>query len=82
MGCSSFVLKDSMDFHSMGLFRYCHYIDGYVGKTSLRCGAVSLSHCMCHIFLYMSRGPLVVRWFLCTVSDVYYLTVHFGFQLF
>ena len=60
MGCSSFVLEDSLDFDLMGLCRYCCHIHGYIGRTSLRCEAVSLSHCVCYVFLYMSRGPLVI----------------------
>ena len=78
----SFVWEDSPDFHLMGLCRYCCCIHGYVGRTSLRCVVVSLSHCVFYIFLCMLRGPFIIRWSLCIVSDVYYLIICFGFQLF
>ena len=43
---------------------------------------MSLSHCVFYIFLCMLRGPFIIRWSLCIVSDVNYFIVCFGFQLF
>ena len=51
VGCSSLVWEDSPDLHSVGFSRCCCCcIHSYVCRTSLRCGAVSLSHCVSHIF--------------------------------
>ena len=78
--CSSLVWEDLPDFHSVGFSRCCCCcIHGsmYVG-TSLRCGAESLSH----VFLFVSRRPLVICWSLWVICDIYDFIIHIGFQLF
>ena len=61
MGCSSLVWEDSPDLHSMGFSRCCCCcIHGYMCGTILRCGAVFLSHCVSHIFLFVLRRPFVI----------------------
>ena len=60
MGCSFLVWEDSLDLHSVGFSRCCCCIHSYVCGTSLRCGAVFLSHCVSHIFLFKSGRPSVI----------------------
>ena len=62
-GCSSLVWEDSLDLCSVGFNRCCCCcIYSYVCGTSLRCGAVSLSHHVSHVFLFVSGRPSFICW--------------------
>ena len=81
MGCSFLVWEDSLDFHLVGFSRCC-CIHGYVCGTSLRCEAVSLSYCVSHVFLFVSRRPFVICWSLGVICDIYDFIIRIGLQLF
>ena len=60
-GYFSLVWEDPLDLGSMRLGRcHCHSIHGQICGAVLRCGAVSLTCCMCHVHLFRSRRPFII----------------------